>query len=290
MTKPRHIDRLSEIADGFDAMLCDAWGVIHDGVTLFDGVAEALQRFRAGRGPVVILTNAPRPSSIIPAQLDRIGLPRDAYDAIVTSGDATRAAIAAHLPAPAYKLGPEKDEALYDGLDIAFAPLDEAAFIICTGMVDDQRDQPEDYADMLAAAAARKLPMICANPDIVVRWGGRIIYCAGALAQMYQNLGGAVIYGGKPHTPIYELALKAAALNSPSGAAPEATALARARVLAVGDGVKTDIAGANAHGLPALFVAGDGGVHDGASDADGIEAALAAAGVHAQFAATRLVW
>ncbi len=302
MTRPRHIDRLREIADGFDAMLCDAWGVIHDGVTLFDGVAEAMVRFRAERGPVVILTNAPRPSSIIPAQLDRIGLPREAYDAVVTSGDATRAAIAARLPAPAYKLGPEKDEALYDGLDIAFAPLDEAAFIICTGMVDDQRDRPEDYAEMLTAAAARNLPMICANPDIVVRWGGRIIYCAGALAQIYQNLGGKVIFGGKPHTPIYELALAAAGLGTTAqDQGPELgpelgpeqglkQGLDRGRVLAVGDGVKTDIAGANAHGLAALFVAGDGGVHDGANDAGGVEAALTDAGVHAQFAATRLIW
>jgi HAD superfamily hydrolase (TIGR01459 family) len=283
MPAPLFINGLCEIASRYDALLCDAWGVIHDGVRLFPGVDEAMTEFRRARGPVLVLTNAPRPSAVIPGQLDRIGLPRAAYDGVVTSGDATRAAIAAMLPKPAFKLGPEKDDGLYDGFDVSFAPLEGAAFIICTGLFDDQSESPADYQDLLERAAARNLPMICANPDIVVRWGGRLVYCAGALAQIYERLGAAVIYGGKPHRPIYDVALKT--LSERAGREIE-----RARVLAVGDGLKTDIAGANAQGIDALYIAGEGGVHDGAADDAAIAAALRKEGAHAAYAAKGLVW
>jgi HAD superfamily hydrolase (TIGR01459 family) len=279
----RLIDRLSDIAETCDALLCDAWGVIHDGVRVFPGAAEALTEFRRSRGPVVVVTNAPRLSAIIPPQLDRLGLPRSAYDAVVSSGDATRAAIERRLPQRAFKLGPAKDETLYSGLAIEFAPLDKAEFIICTGLVDDAREKPEDYAGLLAEAAARRLPMICANPDILVRWGGRLVYCAGALAEIYLRLGAEVIFGGKPHPPIYDLALQAVDRAAGRPIAPS-------RVLAVGDGAATDIAGANRIGLPALYIAHEGGVHEGDTDAQSIAQALDRAGAKADFAATRLAW
>ena len=280
---PRFIHRLSEIADDYDALLCDAWGVIHNGVTLFDGVDEALSSFRKERGPVVILTNAPRPSSIIPAQLDRIGLSRGAYDAVVTSGDATRAAIESLLPRPLYRLGPDKDQSLYEGLNVDFAPIERAGFIVCTGLEDDSRETPADYADFLQRAAARGLSMVCANPDIVVRWGDRLIYCAGGLAEAYEKLGGNVVYGGKPYAPIYDLACRRLA-------GIKGRALDRRRILAIGDGVKTDIAGAGQNGFPSLFIAGEGGVHEGAADAAGITLALQRAGVAADYAAGGLFW
>lgn len=283
MTPPLFISGLAEIADRYDALLCDAWGVIHNGVKVFPGVAEALTAFRRARGPVLVLTNAPRPRSIIPAQLDRLGLPRAAYDGVVTSGDATRAAIAAMLPAAAFKLGPEKDDGLYEGLDLAFAPLDRAGFVICTGLFDDQRETPEDYRALLEDAAARELPMICANPDIVVNWGGRMIWCAGALAEIYARLGATVIYGGKPHAPIYDVAM--AELARAAG-----RDVAKAQTLVIGDGLKTDIAGANAQGIDALLIAGEGGVHAGGADAAAIAAALKQAGAHAAYAATGLRW
>ncbi|MBB5517341.1 TIGR01459 family HAD-type hydrolase [Amphiplicatus metriothermophilus] len=283
MTEPVFIERLSAIAGRYDALLCDAWGVIHNGVALFDGAAEALAAFRRARGPVVILTNAPRPSSAIPPQLDRLGLPRAAYDAVVTSGDATRAQIAARLPAPAYRIGPEKDDPLFDGLDIRFAPLDEAAFVICTGLRDEMREEPEDYRALLEAAAARRLPMICANPDVVVRLGDRLIWCAGALARIYEELGGVVEYGGKPHPPIYGLALGEAE-------AARGRPLVRARALAVGDGLHTDIAGANAQGMDAVYVVGPGGVHDGGADAGDVSAILSKAGARALAVMERLQW
>ncbi len=283
MTTPRFIAGLSDIADRYDALLCDAWGVIHDGVRLFPGVSEALTEFRRARGPVIVLTNAPRPKAVIPPQLDRLGLSRAAYDGVVTSGDATRAAIEAMLPKAAFKLGPEKDEGLYDGLDIDFTPLERAGFIICTGLFNDDRETPGDYRELLARAAVRGLVMICANPDIVVRWGGRLIYCAGALAEAYEQLGGAVIYGGKPHAPIYDLAVSAVA---DAAGRP----IARPRILAIGDGVRTDIAGANRAGIDALFIVGEGGVHVGAGDPAAVGVALANAGAHATFASKGLCW
>jgi len=266
--EPPLISHLAPLAGRYEALLCDAWGVIHDGVRVFDGAAHALGRFRSARGPVVVLTNAPRPSSIIPLQLDRLGLPRGAYDAVVTSGDAARAEIARRLPAPAYRLGPEKDALLYEGIDPDFVRLEEAAFIVCTGLGDDQRETPEDYRSLLEKAARRRLPMICANPDIVVRWGGRLVWCAGALAQIYEELGGEVIYGGKPHPPIYDLAL--AKIEAILGAPVE-----RSKILCVGDGLRTDIAGANAQGIDAVFVTGAGGVHGGAGSLRETHKALA---------------
>lgn len=283
MPDPLLTDHLAPLASRYDALLCDAWGVIHNGVELFDGAAEALTEFRRRRGPVIILTNAPRPSSIIPAQLDRLGLSREAYDAVVTSGDATRAAIAARLPAPAFRLGPEKDDPLYEGIKIDFTPIDEASFIVCTGLVDDQRETPDAYRPLLEKAAARRLPMICANPDIVVRWGGRLVYCAGALAQVYQELGGEVIYGGKPHKPIYELAL--AKIEELRGYPVE-----RGRVLAIGDGLHTDIVGANAQGVDAVFVVGEGGVHAGSRDHGDVAKALLEANARAIAIMEKLDW
>lgn len=277
------ISHIAPLAARYDALLCDAWGVIHNGVSVFDGAEEALLRFREERGPVIILTNAPRPSRIIPVQLDRLGLPRAAYDAVVTSGDATRAEIARRLPAPAYRLGPKKDDPLYEGLDIEFVGIDSAAFIICTGLANDQHETPEVYRPLLEDAAARKLPMICANPDIVVRWGGRLVHCAGALAEIYEQLGGEVVYGGKPHGAIYDLAF--ARIDAIRGAPLE-----RSRVLCVGDGVKTDIAGANAQGVDAIFVAGAGGVHDGAGAPAEVQAALQSAGARAIAVMESLKW
>jgi len=277
------LTKFAPFAQDYDALLCDAWGVIHNGVTLTPGIEGALTRFRAERGPVIILTNAPRPSAIIPPQLDRLGLSRNSYDAVVTSGDATHAAIEGFLPAPAFRLGPEKDDALYCDLDITFATIDSAEFIVCTGLFDDQQEQPDEYRDLLKVAAGRKIPMVCANPDIVVNWGGRIVYCAGALAEIYAELGGDVIYGGKPHRPIYDLAMKeiekAAGIRIP-----------KSRVLAVGDSIKTDIGGANAQGIDALLVAGANGIHGEVTTEESILTALEEAGAQAAAAMETLTW
>ncbi|WDI32557.1 TIGR01459 family HAD-type hydrolase [Hyphococcus flavus] len=282
MSRPRFISSIRTLASDYDAMLCDAWGVIHNGVELIAGVEEAMINFRKARGPIIILTNAPRPSSIIPAQLDRLGLSSDAYDAVVTSGDATRAMIERHLPAPAFRIGPSKDDPLFENLDINFVQLEEAGFIICTGLMNDDREHPYEYREILGHAAELRLPMICANPDIIVNWGGRRIWCAGALAEIYKELGGNVAYGGKPHAPIYEQANKVIDRIKPGVAA--------SRILAVGDGLLTDIRGANDQGIDAMLVTGAGGIHDGGGDHADVSAQLNEAGVHATAVAELLRW
>ncbi len=267
----RIIDGISEIADGYEAMLCDAWGVIHNGRRVFEGAAEAMAAFRRERGPVLVLTNAPRPSEIIPAQLDRLGLPRECWDAIVTSGDATMFEFERRAPGPAFRLGPEKDDPMFEGRGLSFAPIEDAAFIACTGLFHDETEEPDAYRELLQKGADRNIPMVCANPDIIVDFGGKRMWCAGALAAIYEEMGGAVIHVGKPHSPIYGLAFEK--LKRVAG-----RDIPRGKILAVGDGLATDIKGANDHDLDVVFVAS--GIHgDEAQGADGCLDAEKLAGV-----------
>ena len=282
MTTPL-LSSFQPLAQNYDALLCDAWGVIHNGRRLFDGVEDALVRFRQTRGPVVILTNAPKPSPVIRPQLDALGLSREAYDVVVTSGDVARAEINKCLPGRAYRIGWASDGPLYDGLDLGFAPLPDADFIICTGIADEGPSEPEDYREMLAPAAAADKLMICGNPDIVVNWRGELMWCAGAIARVYEDLGGRVVYAGKPYPEVYELAMAAIADRAGRTIAPD-------RILAVGDGAVTDIRGANRARIDALFIAGDGGVHEGGLENGAVERALKEADVAAVAAMRGLVW
>ena len=276
----RIITSLADIADHYDAVLCDVWGVIHNGRIADQVACQALTNFRATGKPVILISNAPRPSSIIPGQLEYLKVPRVAWDAIVTSGDATRAEIERRGPR-SYKIGPSKDEGLYDGLPVDFRPIESADYVICTGLRDDLSEPPESYRDELADLVARKLPFICANPDRVVQFGGQLIPCAGALADIYEELGGEVIMAGKPFSPIYELTIAAAE-------AAAGKKLDRTRLLCIGDGVQTDVAGAVNQKLDCLFVAA--GIHaDELSGSDGLEslkvdAFLSANKTHARWA------
>jgi HAD superfamily hydrolase (TIGR01450 family) len=261
---------LSALAGRYDTLLCDVWGVIHNGRESFPAACEALIRWRAEVGPVVLISNAPRPEGSVAVQLDGLGVPRAAWSAVVTSGDVSRGLLAARAPGPAFRIGPAKDDPLYDGLGLAFSGPGEAAFVACSGPNDEDVETPEDYRAVLTLAAGRGLEMICANPDLVVQRGDTLIYCAGALARLYEELGGRVIQAGKPFAPIYDLALARAG-------GPD-----RARVLTIGDGLLTDLAGARAQGLDALFVAD--GVHaaealdaSGRIDEAGLARLLAAA-------------
>ena len=246
------ISGLSRLAGRYEVLLCDVWGVVHNGREAFPAACEALIRWRAQVGPVVLITNAPRPEAAVAVQLASLGAPSEAWTAIATSGDVSRDLLAAWAPGPAWRIGPPKDDPLYEGLGLEFAGPQDAAFIACSGPNDEDTETPEDYRAALADAAARNLPMICANPDVVVQRGDRLIYCAGALAQMYRTLGGQVIEAGKPSGPIYDLALARAA--QATGAKVD-----RERVLVIGDGLATDLAGARAQALDALFVAN--GIH-----------------------------
>jgi len=244
---------LSGIAEERDLILCDVWGVLHDGQKAHVAAGEALIRFRALPGPrrrrVVLVSNAPRPGDGVGRILDRFGVPREAYDAILTSGDLTRELIAARPGARIRHLGPERDLGVFKDLDITLVPEDEADLVVCTGLFDDRAETPDDYRDELTRLATRGLTMICANPDLVVESGNRLIPCAGLLAAAYADLGGAVVYAGKPHRPVYEAALAVAA--SLDGGPPDD----KGRVIAIGDAIRTDIAGASAFGIASLLVA-----------------------------------
>jgi HAD superfamily hydrolase (TIGR01459 family) len=240
------IDRLDALAERYSAILCDVWGVIHNGVEAFGPAVEALQRVKRQGKAVVMITNAPRPHGPVEEQLRSLGVSDDAYDCVVTSGDVTRELISAG-PRRIFHIGPDRDMSLYDGLDVEVVEEFEANGIVCTGLYDDRTETPDDYRELLQRLRARNLPMICANPDIVVDRGGTIIYCAGALAQAYGQLGGRTQIAGKPHHPIYEASLAAA-----SRILGREVGIKDAR--AIGDGVMTDVKGAANMGIDLLFV------------------------------------
>ncbi|MBO6540713.1 MAG: TIGR01459 family HAD-type hydrolase [Rhizobiaceae bacterium] len=252
-TLPKKIDALAAISGDYDVILCDVWGVLHNGVEAALPAVEALQKARGEGKIVVLITNAPRPREPVSAAMGRIGVPRDAWDRMVTSGDVTRDLIAENARR-IYHLGPDSDASLLEGLDIELVEEFEAQTVVCTGLFEDEVETPEDYAETLMRLRARDLPFICANPDIVVERGDRMIWCAGALARDYAQLGGRTLIAGKPHRPIYDAALDAA--KELLGRDVPA-----ARVLAIGDGVLTDIKGAAAFGIDALFITA--GIHAG---------------------------
>ncbi|WP_158816585.1 TIGR01459 family HAD-type hydrolase [Methylocapsa sp. S129] len=250
---------LSDIAERYDVVLSDIWGVVHNGRESFAAATHALAEFRRRGGTVVLITNAPRPSGPILAQLGQLKVPREAYDGIVTSGDVTIGLIVARGSAPVYHIGPPRDLSLFEAAAKSsgappppLAPLEQADYVLCTGLFDDEREVPGDYDATLAAMLERRLTLICANPDLVVQRGDDMIYCAGALAQRYEEMGGPAIYAGKPHPPIYAQALSLAGDVRGRPVDP-------ARVLAIGDAMRTDVAGAVAQGVDVLFVTA--GIH-----------------------------
>jgi HAD superfamily hydrolase (TIGR01459 family) len=243
---------IGELAAASDAWIVDVWGVMHNGVRAYRPACDACRRFRAAGGGVAMLSNAPRPFAAVAQQLDRLGVPREAYDLGVTSGDMTRALIADMIATgscgPLLHVGPERDQGLFAGLAVSFAPAEAAELVVCSGLFDDTRETPADYERLFAGLLARGVPMICANPDIKVERGDSLVYCAGALAQGYEALGGRVTYTGKPHAAIYEHTLRELAQT-------RASPLARERVLTIGDGIDTDLKGAHAAGLRSVFIA-----------------------------------
>src|SRR5258707_5804816 len=260
MTTLRFAEKLRDLVDGIDVVLSDIWGVVHNGLVAFPEACEALHNFRARGGTVILITNAPRPADSVQRQLRKLHVPDEVYDAIVSSGDLARHFVADHPGRKVYWLGPERDNSMHRGLDPVLAPLDQADYIVCTGLFDDETESAEDYRGMMLLARERKLPLICANPDIVVERGDRLIYCAGAIAELYRELGGEVIFYGKPHRPIYQRAVELAAerRNQPTPLA---------RVLAIGDSVRTDLARAHGFGINCLVLTR--GIHAG--DFEGID-------------------
>ncbi|WP_425453177.1 TIGR01459 family HAD-type hydrolase [Bosea caraganae] len=237
----------SEIAGKFDLCLCDIWGVVHNGVAAHREAVEALAAMRRQGMAVVLVTNAPRPRQAILTQLAQLAVPDEAFDAVVTSGDVCRALIEQRSGEPMYMLGPDRDLPLIAGLDAPRVASAQARYVLCTGFFDDERETVDTYAELLDDFARRGLILICANPDLVVDRGGKIVPCAGSLALAYEQLGGQVIYAGKPHRPIYEMALELAQVK-------RGGPIARERVCAIGDAIRTDIAGANAFNATSVMV------------------------------------
>ena len=254
MTSLPLIDHFAALAPAYDVVLSDVWGVVHNGVAAYPEASDALTRFRQAGGTVVLISNSPRPGEPIKHQLDQFGVLRSAYDAVVTSGDVTRAELMRRPGARVFHIGPERDLPIFTGLDISFTPLEQADCVVCSGLFDDVTETPDDYRDLLGKVRARELLMICANPDLIVERGHELVYCAGALADLYGHMGGTVIYAGKPHRPIYDLALAQAA-------ARRGTDVDLGRVLAIGDSVRTDFKGSQAMGIDCLFVTA--GIHAG---------------------------
>ncbi len=281
------ISSLSELAPHYDAILCDVWGVLIDGLRCYPGAAGALRAFRRQGGRVALITNASRPSAEVTRQLDGLGVPRDCWDAIVSAGELTLREIVARRGEACFHLGPAQDKGLFEAAAHLGAPprltsLEDADYVVCTGLVDDEREEPQDYDEPLRAMLGRGLTMLCANPDVVVDVGGQRFYCAGALARRYETLGGRVLTFGKPHGAIYDAARAAL------GADPRS-------VLAIGDGAETDLAGAGRAGIDCLFVTE--GVHReeirdaaGALDLEALERLFLRAKARPVAMASELVW
>jgi len=243
---------LRDVLDGVDVILSDIWGVVHNGLQAWPDACAALAEFRKRGGKVVLITNAPRPADAVQRMLHRLHVPDDCHDAIVSSGDLTRGYVAEHRAQKVFHIGPERDHSLFDGFDVPFGDVESADYIVCSGLFDDETENAEDYRATLTRARERNLFLVCANPDIVVERGEKLIFCAGALAELYVTLGGKVLFAGKPHAPIYERALE---LAKKAGA----RSITTEHVLAIGDSVRTDLEGANAAGFRCLFVTS--GIH-----------------------------
>ena len=268
---------LGQVADDYDAVFCDIWGVIHNGKEPFHQACDALERFRE-RGPVVLITNAPNPSITIPESFRDIGVPGEFYDAVVTAGDATIDALARRAPGPAFKIGPERDDKLYAGLEMNFSDLEDATFISCTGLYEDD-EHPDDYTEILGKARERGIPMVCANPDMKVKVGDDVIWCGGALGKAYEEMGGEVIYAGKPHEPIYRLCR--AWLDEVTGYVPPPE-----RILCIGDNIFTDLIGAKQQNMDCLFI--QDGLHGDMENR--FKALLGEHGITARYVAPNLRW
>jgi HAD superfamily hydrolase (TIGR01459 family) len=284
---PPLIPHFSTLAGSYNVLLSDVWGVVHNGLDAFPAACDALMRARSQGAKVVLITNSPRPSEQVARQLDRLHVPRESYDGIVSSGDVTRGVIAERTGQSLFHLGPERDRSIFAGREIRFAPLESADYVVCSGLNDDEVETPDDYRGTLEAMLKRKLFMVCGNPDVVVERGPRLVYCAGALADLYAGMGGEVLYAGKPYRPIYDMALEKAK-------AARGQVVDLARVLAIGDSVRTDLKGAQAAGIDFLFVtsgihAEDLGTRE-RPDAGALHATFAAAGAMPKAVMRELVW
>lgn len=246
---------LASFATNYDGYILDLWGVVHDGTEPYPGALDCMAKLREGGRPLLLLSNAPRPSDYVIEFLEGIGVPSSAYDHILTSGDMTRHILKdkrqeflKESDHKFYQVGATRDKGVDEGLDYQrVSDIDDADFIICTGLVNDEEETPEEYRALLTRAAKKNLLMLCANPDLTVMRGPKTVYCAGALAALYEELGAPVELFGKPYPWAYKLAMEKLGISDPS------------RILAVGDSMRTDIKGATGMGIDNVLASG--GIH-----------------------------
>lgn len=283
-----HLQGLNTLAGRFDALVCDIWGVIHNGQRAFGPALDCLQTLRADSVPVVLVTNAPKPHDATEEQLAGLGVQRGLhFDTVLTAGDLARAEALSRTSDRCYHLGPARDQPTLVGLeDRLTSTLARAGYILCTGLLHDDRETAADYEPLFREALTFKLPMICANPDSVVHRGEDEIPCAGLLAHAYEEMGGEVAYFGKPYPAIYDEAL--ALIDDIRGAPVE-----RSRVVALGDGLGTDIKGARDARIRSVFVTS--GIHRDAVHGDhsldqALQSLFEEAGFRPDWVIERLVW
>jgi len=249
LKKPQKIKGISEISEKFDAYFIDLWGVIHNGVQCYPAALKVLEKLKEQNKKIVLISNAPRPSAVVKVFLETIGLQSSCYDFLVTSGDITREYISINSSKKKfYHLGPTRDIDLFKDLNVTLANKEKCDEIICTGLVSDEKEKLEDYKTLLDFFLNKKIPLICANPDEVVARGEKIVFCAGALANRYNQEGGEVRYFGKPYSDIYSFALKKVRAHKDFKDQKEINALA------IGDNIKTDIKGANLFNLDSVLI------------------------------------
>ena len=252
----RIIKNFSQIANDYAAVFCDLWGCIHNGKQSFKKGLDALDAFRTSGGSVILLTNAPRPKKEVIKFLKRLGITSQFYDEIITSGDATQYCLkSGEFGNNVYHIGPPHDLCFFDfeakfksSTPIRLVPLEQASSIVCTGLFNDKTEKPSDYEEIINLGIKNKLPLLCANPDIQVDYGHKRLWCAGAIAADYSKAGGESIYFGKPHKPIYDLAIETLQCINPS--------IRKSEIICVGDGILTDVLGGVSYGLDTLFVTG----------------------------------
>lgn len=287
MSASLDVTGLGPLAAQHDALFVDVWGVVHDGVTPHDSAIDALTRFRAERGPVVLISNSPQTSTDVAKHLFRMGAPDTAWDRILTAGDIARAEIIQREAQRIHHVGPEHYLSVLDGINYERTPPEAAEIVLCTGLREDRTEDAGTYRDEFEHLASLGLDMVCANPDLVVEVGGELFPCAGQLAAVYEAVGGRVIRAGKPGTPIYDAAFTWLAQHTSKDITPD-------NVLAIGDGLPTDLPGAHQAGIGLIFVTG--GIHremlmpGGKIDPSACETALAPFGDTVRGIAPGLVW
>jgi HAD superfamily hydrolase (TIGR01459 family) len=252
-TVPPILSHAGPLLERYDVIFCDVWGVVHNGVTAYEGACRALETFRSGGGTVILVSNAPVPKRRVADMLESRHVPQAAWDDIVSSGDIALAHVQKRGFTRLYCIGPQdRDQALFGALKARSVSLQESEAIICTGLTDDRHEKPDDYRGLLEEALTLRLPFVCANPDLVVDVGGTLLFCAGAIADLYAHMGGAVYWAGKPHLNSYETAHhRAEALRDEN--------VPRGKILIIGDSLRTDMKGAETFGSDALFIAS--GIH-----------------------------